>query len=218
MDRVFQLLEPVYAARDEQTRDRSWRLPGHRFPVSVTEEEGALLQATIREHGLCSGFELATGFGMSSFYAGLAMKEMGGTLLSMDCYSEERADTPRADAGLPLPHRVSDGLAFALRGRGLLDLGDTVSYYVGVSPLHVAPLLDGRVLDYVFIDGQHAGISPLLDVMAVLPFVASGAVLAFHDAGGPSVDAAIDAAARWMGGRVERCATRHNLAFVIGER
>lgn len=214
MDGITALLEPVYASRMEPTADRSWRLPGHPFPVSLTEQEGAIVRGVIAGYGLQSGYELATGFGMSSFYAGLALRENGGALLSMDCYSEERASTPRAASDMPMPHPVSDGLAFALQGRRILGLDTTIRYLIGRSPDHVAAALDGLLLDYIFIDGQHAGIAPLLDVLSVIPFVAPRAVLAFHDAGGTSVESAIDAAALHLDGRIQRCATRHNLTLV----
>jgi hypothetical protein len=214
MNGITALLEPVYASRMEPTKDRSWRMPAHPFPVSLTEQEGTIIQETIRMYDLRSGYELATGFGMSSFYAGLALRENGGTLLSMDCYSEERARTPRAEPEMPTPHFVSDGLAFALQGRRILGLDTTIRYLIGRSPDHVAAALDGLLLDYIFIDGQHAGIAPLMDTLAVIPFVAPRAVLAFHDAGSTSVDTAVDVATLHLDGRIQRCATRHNLTLV----
>src|SRR4051812_20469501 len=125
MDAITALLEPVYASRAEPTTDRSWRLPAHPYPISLTEEEGGIIQDVITRHGLRSGYELATGFGMSSFYAGLALQENGGALLSMDCYSEERAGSPRAASEMPMPHAVSDGLLFAVLGRRILGLDTT---------------------------------------------------------------------------------------------
>lgn len=207
---LFLELEPVYAARGDVTLDRSWRLPDRPFPISLTEEEGALLRGEIVKRGVRHGFEVATGFGMSSFYAGEALH----SLVSLDCYSEERASAVISPASPPYPLWEPAGLRFALRWRDRLGIG--VRYAIGSSPQDVPALAVGAApFDYAFIDGGHQGVQPTLDVVALLPFLAAHGMLAFHDVGSGATLDAVGLAVQRLGGEVYQMATRHNLTFVV---
>jgi predicted O-methyltransferase YrrM len=48
-----------------------------------------MLYFTIVENNFKSGFEIATAFGYSTEYLGLAFQKTGGKCISLDCYIEE---------------------------------------------------------------------------------------------------------------------------------
>ncbi len=48
-----------------------------------------MLYFTIVENNFKSGFEIATAFGYSTAYLGLAFQKTGGKCISLDCYIEE---------------------------------------------------------------------------------------------------------------------------------
>lgn len=189
----------------------AWRL-GDTGPISLTDAEGRILADAIQAARCTRGIEIGTGFGMSSFWAGLAFQATGGDLDSLDAYSETTSHTAPADAA-PLLWEPP-GLVFAMRWRDRLRI--PVRYAIGRSPAAIPAILDGRVIDYALIDGYHYGDQPLADVRAILPYLAPRrpVVLAFHDGSLPEVQRAIDAAAAHLGGEVRACATRHDLVLV----
>lgn len=202
---LFAELRAAYPDSDEI----AWRLPNRPFPVSVTDTEGQLLAHAILQKQLCSGYEVATGFGLSSLWAGTALKETGGTLISIDTYREETTqDFETTGSGVAWePY----GLLFAMRWRDRLHF--PLRYAIAASPVDV-PSLGLRHLDYVFIDGCHYGAHPLKDVAAVVPYLASRGIMAFHDAQLVSVQKAISFIKQLTHGRVIEHETRHQLTFV----
>ncbi|MFM8551205.1 MAG: class I SAM-dependent methyltransferase [Nitrospiraceae bacterium] len=224
-------LERVLFPGHEALGDLDWmhKLPNRKFPYSLTDEEGLVLYDLVTRLGLRNGYEIATAFGYSSFYLGLAFKKNGGQLVSMDAYVEESqqdfiydeqsarrhaeayAAARRAGdlAGLP------EGLRFALAGSAELGLEGTVRYEVGFSPLNVPQVLNGQTLDFAFIDGGHFGEAPCADVDAVLPFLdRERCVLVFHDTHCVAVAKAVFHAAGKLRGEVFSLNTRNRLVLV----
>lgn len=219
LEPIFEQLQPVYQDRASGNLDCAWRLPERECPISLTNEEGQFLHAAIRANGLKSGYEVATGFGMSSFWAGLAFRETGGRLVSLDCYVEERKNDwnyapEEAKASASLRDRPR-GLAFAEAGAAQLGLSEVVSYKIGFSPEAVGRVLAGRTVDFVFLDGLHYRGQPLRDWEALLPFLASRCLVAFHD-NLPYCDVpeAVRSAEAALGANAVVYPTRHHLTLV----
>lgn len=165
------------------------------YPVGLKEMEAQFIHDFILEHGLRWGFEVATGFGASALAAGLAFKETGGKLVTMDAYIEEDRGDPNVYRGAAdettFTNKNADGYVSAknLAERyGLLWV--TLVPVVGSSPGDVdsvirdffeIPMLDGASLDYVFIDAGHWDEAVRRDLDAVFPFLAKRRAVFFHD-------------------------------------
>jgi hypothetical protein len=70
--KVEELLEPVNHSHRVSSIDRNWKL---KTKYSCTDEEGLMLYFTIVENDFKSGFEIATAFGYSTSFLGLAFQK-----------------------------------------------------------------------------------------------------------------------------------------------
>ena len=238
VDEVVTRLLPIQSRLDrvlfpghEPLGDLDWmrKLPNRKFPYSLTDEEGLVLYDLVTRLGLRNGYEIATAFGYSSFYLGLAFKKNGGRLVSMDAYVEEsqqdfvyeeaaakrHAEAYAAARSAGKQESLPEGLRFALAGAEELGLGDTVRYEVGFSPLNVPSVLRDARLDFAFIDGSHFGEAPCADVDAVLPYMnLDRCLLVFHDTQCEAVAKAVFHAAEKIGGDIFSLNTRNRLVVV----
>ena len=193
-DQLLPVLFPQQIALDEL--DWMYRLRDRKFPYSLTFEEGMMMHYLVASNGLKVGYEIATAFGFSSFFIAAAMKKTGGHLISADAYIEEEKEdfiydyesTKQHVDSIKMLHQQKQfsqlprGLQFALEGAALIDVKEQVDYRIACSPEGVPELLDGRTLDFAFIDGGHFGEQPVLDVKSVLPYLDSQRFLMmFHD-------------------------------------
>ncbi|MFK8111132.1 MAG: class I SAM-dependent methyltransferase [Rubripirellula sp.] len=193
-DRLEPVLFPNQLAFDEL--DWMYRLPDRKFPYSLTFEEGMMFHYLVAANDLRSGYEIATAFGLSSFFLATAFEKTSGHLLSVDAYIEEELEDFIYDLestrrhvekirGLQQERRhdlLPRGLQFALEGAATLKIESVVDYRVGCSPEGVPELLGDRQLDFAFIDGGHFGEQPVLDVQSVLPSLnPTKFLMMFHD-------------------------------------
>lgn len=167
-DQLDRVLFPHHEAFDEL--DWMHKLKHRRFPYSITDEEGLILYNLLTRLGLSNGYEVATAFGYSSFYLGLAFKKNGGRLVSLDAYVEESQEhfvydeaTARSHAEAHIAARdagktekLPEGLRFALAGASKLGLEETTRYEIGFSPMSIPSTLKDEIIDFAFIDGSHA--------------------------------------------------------------
>ena len=228
---VTDLLGPVLFPNQVALDELDWmyKLPEKKFPYSATFEEGMIIKYIIEHYRLKSGFEIATAFGFSSFFAGIGFQQTGGRLISVDAYIEEELEDflySREQVQAHLAHlrelisqgaedATPRGLAFAQAGRQALGLGAIIGYEIGSSPHDVPSILGDRKLDYAFIDGGHFGDQPLEDVNAVVPHLnLERFVMLFHDTMVVSVAQAVHAAAEITGGTITTIATRNRLVAV----
>jgi hypothetical protein len=238
VDEVIVKMLPIQAKLDrilfpghEPLGDLDWmhKLKNKKFPYSLTDEEGLILYKLVADSGLRNGYEVATAFGYSSFYLGLAFKKNGGRLVSMDAYVEEteedfiydeatakkRAEmygTMRRNGELD---KLPEGLKFALFGSKELGIEETVRYEIGFSPVSVPALLQGEKLDFAFIDGGHFGEQPCLDVDAVVPYMNfDKCIMMFHDTQCEAVAKGVFHAAQRIGGDIHSINTRNRLVVV----
>jgi predicted O-methyltransferase YrrM len=222
---VFNLLEQV----KKPTRykwDVSYKLKTREYPYSCTLEEGLAIYHVISENRLASGYEIATAFGLSSVFIGLGLAESGGKLLTLDCYVEESAES---DVYSPEDIRrhvetLNQGLAKGQKPEGLkiaeklanaAGVSDAIIFKTGCSPEDVGHLLEGKSIDFAFIDGGHFGEQPTLDFDAVEPFLGPKCAVFFHDNNGnPAVARAIAKAEKAMGQAAQPFQTYYRLTLV----
>lgn len=212
LDPVTRLLTPVLFPNQIAFDELDWmyRLPDRKFPYSMTFEEGMLIHHLIAESGLKSGYEIATAFGLSSFFIATAMEKTGGHLISVDAYIEEAVEDFLYDHQAVVAHvdevkklyelgktdQLPRGLQFATKGADVLGVSGLVEYRVACSPEGIPDLLDERLLDFAFVDGGHFGDQPILDVKSVLPFLNRDRyLLIFHDTQCEAVAKAVHVAA-----------------------
>lgn len=224
-------LERVLFPGHEPMDDLDWmhKLKTRKFPYSITDEEGLVLYDLVTRLGCTRGYEIATAFGYSSFYLGLAFRKNRGSLVSVDAYVEEdqqdfiydeatarrHAAACQAARDTGRPESLPEGLRFALAGARTLDLAATVRYEIGFSPMDVPALLQGHRVDFAFIDGSHFGEAPCADVDAVLPHLnPDRCVLVFHDTHCAAVAKAVFHAAETLGGVIHSLNTRNRLVVV----
>ncbi|TWT82703.1 hypothetical protein CA13_41660 [Planctomycetes bacterium CA13] len=215
MDEVLTVMLPIHHKldrvlfpSDQPLDDLDWmhKLKNREFPYSITDEEGLILYKLIVDNQLKNGYEIATAFGYSSFFMGLAFQSNGGHLLSVDAYVEEaeedfvysetrareHSEAIREAISKKQENHVPEGLKFARWGAEQLGLSSVVDYQVGFSPTDVDVLAQGRTFDFAFIDGGHFGKQPTKDVQAILPFVDPDRFLiVFHDTHCDSVAQAV---------------------------
>lgn len=157
----------------------------NRHPISINEVEFNYLRSFIVENNLKSGFELATGIGISTLAAALAMKETNGYLISFDSYIEEftNQDSPtNTDPTRPI-YKDSQGFKLASRMLELYDCAEFASLQCGWSPTDtIAYLQTNNVsLDYVFLDCPKDMVDFRRDMGSLKPFLKDKFVIFVHD-------------------------------------
>jgi predicted O-methyltransferase YrrM len=166
---VNRLLEEVLRSRVVRTAD------GETLPLRshIPPEEGRLLQKVVRESRppIRIGLEVGLAYGISAMYICEALREVGA----------ER-------------HIVVDPFQFEQwKGVGLHNL--TLSGYsdmVRFEPLPSAVALprlleEGLVIDFAFVDGWHTFDHALVEFFYIDMLLRTGGILAFDDAGLPSI-------------------------------
>lgn len=226
-DKLEPVLFPNQLAYDEL--DWMYRLRDRKFPYSLTFEEGMLFHFLVAANGLKCGYEIATAFGMSSFFIATAMEKTGGHLISADAYIEEEMEDFLYDHESTKAHvetiaelleqkrhsKLPRGLQFAIEGALELQVDSVVDYRIACSPEGVPGLLEGRVLDFAFIDGGHFGEQPILDVKSVLPYLNRDRFLMmFHDTQCEAVARAVHFAAVETGAPPFSIHTRNRITAV----
>ncbi len=223
---VQELLEPVTHSQKVSSIDRNWKLKNKKFPYSCTDEEGLMLYFTIVENDFKSGFEIATAFGYSTSFLGLAFQKTGGKCISLDCYIEEfkedylyneselisASEKIRSEIEIgKLPVGLDTAKLLAKR----LGIEDVIDFKVGLSPNDVPKVIGERKIDFAFIDGGHHGEQPTQDFLAVFPYLSDKCAVLFHDSNyNPYVYKAIIEAKNRLNGNVIRTHTRYNLTLV----
>jgi len=192
MEGVQELLELAHKPRMIGSINRSWKLKNKKFPYSCTDEEGLMLYFTIVENNFKSGFEIATAFGYSTAYLGLAFQKTGGKCISLDCYIEEFKEDFLYDENELIS--ASEKIRLEIESGNLpvgLDMAKNIAqrlgtenvaeFRVGLSPNNVPEVIGERKIDFVFIDGGHFGEQPTKDFLAVLPYLSDKCAVLFHD-------------------------------------
>jgi predicted O-methyltransferase YrrM len=223
---VQELLEPVNHSHRVSSIDRNWKLKTKKFPHSCTDEEGLMLYFTIVENDFKSGFEIATAFGYSTAYLGLAFQKTGGKCISLDCYIEEFKEdylyneNELISASEKIRSEIKSGklpvgLDTAKSSAKRLGVEDLIDFKVGLSPNDVPKVIGERKIDFAFIDGGHFGEQPTKDFLAVLPYLSDKCAVLFHDNhSNCDVYRAVIEAKKRLNSSETRVHTRYNLTLV----
>lgn len=155
-------------------------------PLSIRENEFEFLKKYIIINNLKTGFELGTGFGISTAAIGLGFRRTGGHLISMDAYTEEKFQSYEYVASNKDVYRDAIGYKSAKFLMKELELENTVDIVCGWSPTDIPTILkpylqQSRQLDFVFIDAMHNDESVMNDLTAIFPFMSKKFVLFLHD-------------------------------------
>jgi predicted O-methyltransferase YrrM len=162
------------------------KLAERRFPWSLKHKEFDFVRSLIASFGLQRGFEVATGFGVSTLAIALGLKASKGVCVSMDAYIEESFDDWIAYDG---QRKVGDMNALGYRSASALlekfNLSNRMSLAVGWSPDDVGAVITAKhgeyKLDFAFIDGLHTEDAVVTDMEAVLPHLGENFVILLHD-------------------------------------
>ena len=226
MERVQELLELAHKPRMIGSINRSWKLKTKKFPYSCTDEEGLMLYFTIVENNFKSGFEIATAFGYSTAFLGLAFQKTGGKCISLDCYIEEfkedflydESELFSASEKIRLEiesGKLPVGLDMAKNIAKRLGVENVIDFKVGLSPNDVPKVIGERKIDFAFIDGGHFGDQPTKDFLAVLPYLSDKCAVLFHDNNfNRYVYRAVIEAKKRLNSSETRVHTRYNLTLV----
>lgn len=219
---VFEVVEDLDSLDDF---DRSKKLKERNFPYSCTDEEGLILHEAVNLLNLKSGFEIATAFGYSSLFLGLAFSKNKGKLISLDCYVEEWKDNFLYDfedlqfvteevkkevalGNLPI------GLKYAQANRDELALQNNINYHIGISPLDLPDIIKDNI-DFAFIDGGHFGDQPTKDFLGIYPKLSEKCIVFFHDNNGNTyVEKAIKMAEERLGSKIINYNTKYQLSVI----
>jgi predicted O-methyltransferase YrrM len=220
------MFEVVYSENDFDKYDRSKKLKERKFPYSCTDEEGLIMYQAIKQFNLKSGFEVATAFGYSSLFMGLALKENRGSLVSIDCYIEEWKESftyavDELEVAVDAVRQSIEigkkpiGLEYAISNRDKLEMNDIIDYVIGISPTDILKIFKNRKVDIAFIDGGHFGDQPTKDFLGILPFLEQKCVVFFHDNNQNTfVENAIKVAEENFGNKALNLNTKYNLTVV----
>lgn len=197
----------------------SLKMVGHYHPWSLKPNEFFFIGDFIRKHKLQAGYEIATGFGISSLGAALGFKDTGGKLVTMDAYIEEANDNCAAYTDKRGTYEDADGFKSVSWLREHFNLQDVLFPRVGWSPDDAPTAIrsvfgDNPKLDYAFIDGLHTEDAVIKDTLSIKPFLADKFVVFYHD--GAFQQGLIDRLQNELGFRYQRAPECHEpLGFVL---
>ena len=183
------------------------KLREYAFPASIQKLEFDIIRTIVKSYNLKRGYECATAFGVSSVAAGLAFKETGGKLVTMDAYVEELFNNCNDYRGKkPVTYADSDNYKSAKFLHNHFGLNDTVFAEVGWSPRDTASVISKHFgpeekLDFVFIDAGHFPEQVIQDIDSFVPFLAEKNVLMFHDVYDSVFDATVKNRVRELFGK-----------------
>ena len=167
----------------------SLRLNNHLFPWSLSEQEANILYDCIIKYNLKSGFEIATAFGISSTFMGLALKETSGKLVTMDAYIEEvyngESEMNDYDVNDEKTFENADGYKMANKLIEYFKIKEFVNLKIGWSPTDTGRVIEevhgSNKLDFAFIDGGHSAEQIQYDTEAIMEYLDEDCVLFYHD-------------------------------------
>jgi predicted O-methyltransferase YrrM len=164
------------------------QMVGHASPLSIKYPEFEFMRDFIAKNNLKRGYEVATGFGISTLSIGLGMKQTGGKVVTMDAYVEEHyGDGFAYEHKSDETYKDMDGfksVQFLIEAYGLQEV---VFPTVGWSPTDTRARISSvfdltkEKLDFVFIDGGHWDDFAMNDVKAIRDIMDDRFALFVHD-------------------------------------
>lgn len=172
--RVEGILNPIWeGGRRQDARSPAgchWTLPGFERPVSISSTEGYFLYNLARTLRVKNVLEIGTGFGYSTLWlAGGVCEGFGedGWVGTIDSLEEGNISMR--------------GQQFAKWASRTSKLDHIITFFVGNSTKVFPDVLQGRIVDLVFIDGNHHDGQPFRDFVGLLPFLNPTSTVIWHD-------------------------------------
>jgi predicted O-methyltransferase YrrM len=164
-------LDTQYEFSDPQLHT-SIRMVNTQFPNSLTQQEAFLLYDTVSKNNLKAGYEVGSGFGISTLYLGTAFKENGGKLITMDAYLEEAFQDPYRTNDVQIVAETTKGYKSLSQLINHFELKNTVKQSVGYSPNDTLKNVEDfygneKKLDFVFIDALHTNEAVIADFESI---------------------------------------------------
>jgi len=165
-------------------------MSNHMHPLSILPAEAEIIHNEIIRVDAKMGYEIATAFGVSTAVIGEAFKQTGGQLVSMDAYIEEHVNNcSNYNSQTQQSFENADGYRCASALLKYFNL-DNVTLAVGWSPTDVPRVLNGKRIDYAFIDGGHTPEQITLDTESIIPYLnPEKHIVFYHDShcNGPDI-------------------------------
>lgn len=159
-------------------------MSNHIFPLSVRYDEFEFLKNLVVKYNLKSGFELATAFGVSTVALGVAFKQNGGKLVTMDAYVEERQEVYTQEYVDTSTNYDADGFKSVNYLIEYFRLKEVVNPQIGWSPVDVKNVVQNhsrKTFDFLFLDGGHSPGQIIQDLYAIRPFLEKEHIIVLHD-------------------------------------
>jgi predicted O-methyltransferase YrrM len=150
-----------------------------RGAICCTPAEATLMYHAARLFKPRHALEIGSYIGWSSAHLANGLQRC--ELICVDPFMETDASAGVAESRAAMAHRRF------LQNMERAGVSGRVRLVRDKSPDAIPALSEDRQWDFVFVDGWHLQGQPLRDVMGVLPFVASDAVLLLHDLWIPDV-------------------------------
>lgn len=181
---------------------RALCMTGNGCPVSITEEEFRFITTFVAANGYTNGYELATGFGISTCAIGLGLKANGGKIISVDAYIEEKSGSWDNYQDKKKTHTDSKGFKMASTLVKHFNLENEVELQVGWSPDDIPEILEGYTIDFAFIDGAHFDQNVLDDINVIRPNLITPFTVMLHDIKAFS-KGTLDTISGWLGTEIQ---------------
>jgi predicted O-methyltransferase YrrM len=173
---------------NETDLNDSLRMSNHTYPWSLRFNESEIVYNLLIKNNLKFGFEIATGFGVSTLAMAQALAVTNGKLVSMDAYVEEWLgynnydfNTKKVNSNEPDGYKLINNMLRHLNLESYVDLA------VGWSPTDtdkvISNSIEDKKLDFAFIDGGHYPEQVILDVKSIINKFNDKALILFHDYG-----------------------------------
>jgi len=164
-------------------------LAGNSFPLSINEAEFNFMRDTIVNNDLKSGFELATGTGISTIAIATAFSKTKGHFLTFDSYYEyitkKSSNIPVGDYSRLDVETIKEceDYKFVSGIIGKLNLSPYVNIIIGWSPTDTTRALreQNKPLDFVFLDCPKSDSEFERDITSLRPFIGAKYSIFVHD-------------------------------------
>ena len=154
------------------------------LPVSLNEREFNLFIRFIRENNLTCGYELGTGFGISTLAIGIGMQYTKGIVYTLDSYVEgEYQYQPVGNTSDKITPVYPQDMKFAIETIKKFGVRNYVVFLKGNSPEYALNTFDSYQpkLDFVFLDCPKVAQDLYRDIHGFKPYLSDKYALFIHD-------------------------------------
>lgn len=142
--------------------------PGDNFgQVSRVEAEFLMHRIWQKNPQVVLEIGVASGASSAAILGALLMTNSRAKLIALDCLDTCYFDE-RLDVGFMVPKVFGEAPS-------------AYELHAGVPSLDLETILDGRTVDFLFIDGNHSHPWACIDTILALPFLSPGAIVVYHD-------------------------------------